>query len=166
MAGDTPLAAGSPQVSDRHVIERELRIITTPAQHGQQLRSELHASWRLDKNRVRGELRRRGARNSPGPAVGHVTVSWRSVAESLGGVPVLGWFARSVQETIPDPAGALSWVEIEIEIDETVFGRPISGSARAETRHTQWIVRAQDAWWDRVAIYRAGVPTPAEFREA
>jgi hypothetical protein len=174
MADGTRVAPGPPQVSDRKVIERELRIVVTDAMTGKHLRGELHASWRLaDRNRVRGELHRRGARDELGAVVGHVTVSWRSLTDSLGEAPVIGWFAkrtRSFQERIgvPDPVSALGLdsIEIEVEIDETVFGRPISRCARAETRPAHWIVHAPAGWWVRVSIFRAGVPTPDEFREA
>jgi hypothetical protein len=155
-------------------IERELRIIVTPGDGGQQRGRELHASWQLDgANRVSGELRSRGSGTQPGPVIGHITVSWRSLTDTLGDTPVIGWFAkrtRSLQDMagLPDPADVLGLVETEftIEIDETVFGRPIRRSARAETRNTQWIVRTPADWWERVTIFRAGIPIPTEFPEA
>lgn len=102
--------------------------------------------------------------------VGHVAVNWRNLADSLEETPLIGGpiaasarFLQVVSGT-RDPATGLG--EIDIQIDETVFGQPVSCSARPEARANQWIVwGAKGDWWDHLTVFRAGVPIPAQFPE-
>jgi hypothetical protein len=167
MAGAELVAQEALTGVHQRVIEKELRIIATDAKTSGQRPREFHAAWRLTgEKQVSGELR------SPrdGRVVGHMAVTWRNLTDSLGETPLIGGslavparLFRVVADAL-DPATGLG--EIEIEIDETVFGRPVSRSARAETKANQWVVQgAAGDWWARLAVFRAGVPTPVQFAE-
>ncbi len=156
------------------MIDRELRINVYP-KSGEPQRHVFRARWRADSGRrTHAELREPVGRGvSPADAdaadavVGRITVTWRNVSDGLGSV-LGGLLNRSVPRPLrqmwdPDPALDLS--EIEIDILQSVTGKPLSRSTRkAGITAAYWKVNADPAdWWTSVVVYRDGVPILGEF---
>jgi hypothetical protein len=149
------------------VIERELRIIVY-ADSGDPDAHVLRARWRADSDRrTHAELRvppRPGGPAEPGGAgvIGRITVTWQGISDGFL-KPFLGVLSGSLGIGNADPATEMG--EIEIEIDESVAGRPLTlRTRRAGNKPLHWEVRGSPAdWWSRVVVFRDGAPTPREF---
>jgi hypothetical protein len=151
------------------VIERMLQVDVFARRHDRQsymLRARWHADGDLTAH---AELSLPpGQGESPAPAVpggvvGRITVTWRSMPEGLG---VLGKLIRPVSQPLrqvwtTDPG------EIEIEIDQSVTGRPLHSSTQLiGVTPNYWKVTGDDTqWWTSIVVYPDGVPNPAELGE-
>ncbi len=158
------MTTGRPAARRGLVIDGQLRVVIVD-EAGAPRGYPFAVRWRADGERqVSGEMRRSGGRGA-GDVVGTITTQWQSVADGLGPLAGLVRQAQAVAR-LSDPPSRLNAIELRIEA--TVTGRPVHlYAAPADSNVDQWILPGKRSdWWQRIVVYRADLPSPAQFGPA